>query len=583
MKSKVSAHQPVHSVLQILNLVFLTVVVIFVLAASSLAQSRLPFVGTRTFCGEHEYQLSGAGDGDPKLKWETKTTVTIRTDGFTTVKTNAYGPLYVSPNTDVSIPSPYLTFSGKLTLRKTNIMENGGMRSAMAVCDRERCLSFLSASEVEVTSVIYEWAQDETELCPSERATLKKSNDVQRPPVAPGNAVSNSAVGVDPQSAASQQIAPDTLVANLYRQAGSPDRVFQTRSRVLLDQYFEKQFADLIRKEVGRPETIEATDEGESFSWFLYPVLGNGGYDEISKSVIGKPSYSYQGKKAQVIASYDVVHVGWKPSMPKRSVSKDTIIFLLAAGEAGWKITDIKYDDGKTSLLEEFRKDFKGTSEPPIKKNDPAPANVEPQPTSNTATSRPRVQAPNLGTPTSETVNETKTDSSAIELSYWETIKSSTDPEDFKAYLAKYPNGRFAELAKSRVEQLTRPVSNPASSDVAAAERARNTRTFEVRDSSKTSGWLTVAPGSVTFEPKRPKEGKSITIQCSEIKHIEQGQSTVATAHVNLFLNGKEAPVVFYTSSGGTGVVGVFVKGLPAKPVVDITTSVINAITETCR
>jgi uncharacterized caspase-like protein len=41
-------------------------------------------------------------------------------------------------------------------------------------------------------------------------------------------------------------------------------------------------------------------------------------------------------------------------------------------------------------------------------------------------------------------------DSTAIELSFWDTIKSSSNPEDFKAYLQQYPNGRFATLAKIR-------------------------------------------------------------------------------------------------------------------------------------
>lgn len=103
-----------------------------------------------------------------------------------------------------------------------------------------------------------------------------------------------------------------------------------------------------------------------------------------------------------------------------------------------------------------------------------------------------------------------------------------------------------------------------------------------MRDAAKKSGWLTVTTGSITFEPKKPKEAKSITIQCSEIKYVEQGQSVVASPHVNLFLNGKDRSVVFYTSSGGTGVVGVFVKGLPAKPVVDITSKVLNAIRKAC-
>lgn len=47
-------------------------------------------------------------------------------------------------------------------------------------------------------------------------------------------------------------------------------------------------------------------------------------------------------------------------------------------------------------------------------------------------------------------------DSTAIELSFWDTIKSSSNPEDFKAYLQQYPNGRFATLAKIR--------ANPAGS-----------------------------------------------------------------------------------------------------------------------
>ncbi len=41
-------------------------------------------------------------------------------------------------------------------------------------------------------------------------------------------------------------------------------------------------------------------------------------------------------------------------------------------------------------------------------------------------------------------------DPAALELSFWETIKNSNDPADFKAYLQKYPSGTFAELAQRR-------------------------------------------------------------------------------------------------------------------------------------
>lgn len=48
-----------------------------------------------------------------------------------------------------------------------------------------------------------------------------------------------------------------------------------------------------------------------------------------------------------------------------------------------------------------------------------------------------------------------KTDESAAdERTYWESIRLSTDPEDFKAYLEKYPNGQFAVLARNILRRL---------------------------------------------------------------------------------------------------------------------------------
>ena len=56
-------------------------------------------------------------------------------------------------------------------------------------------------------------------------------------------------------------------------------------------------------------------------------------------------------------------------------------------------------------------------------------------------------------------------DPAAVELSFWETIKGSADPEDFKAYLKQYPAGRFAALANIRVANLessAKPAATPA-------------------------------------------------------------------------------------------------------------------------
>lgn len=74
-----------------------------------------------------------------------------------------------------------------------------------------------------------------------------------------------------------------------------------------------------------------------------------------------------------------------------------------------------------------------------------------------------------------ESATESKFDSAAFELSYWETIKNSTYAQDFKAYLEKYPNGQFAALAKNRIGSLdasTKPVESKSASSDSATELA---------------------------------------------------------------------------------------------------------------
>ena len=50
--------------------------------------------------------------------------------------------------------------------------------------------------------------------------------------------------------------------------------------------------------------------------------------------------------------------------------------------------------------------------------------------------------------------NAPKYDAAAFELTYWDSIKTSTNVEDFNSYLKRYPTGQFADLAKNRVDAL---------------------------------------------------------------------------------------------------------------------------------
>jgi formylglycine-generating enzyme required for sulfatase activity len=67
----------------------------------------------------------------------------------------------------------------------------------------------------------------------------------------------------------------------------------------------------------------------------------------------------------------------------------------------------------------------------------------------------------------------TPVDLTAVEISFWESIKGSTDAEDFQAYLDKYPGGQFVALAERRVKKKPTKVdqltTNAEASAVAGA------------------------------------------------------------------------------------------------------------------
>ena len=63
-------------------------------------------------------------------------------------------------------------------------------------------------------------------------------------------------------------------------------------------------------------------------------------------------------------------------------------------------------------------------------------------------------------------VAEGATSDQAMELAFWDAIKDSTDPADFEAYLAQFPDGTFAALARIRINRFaTRPAPHPATQD----------------------------------------------------------------------------------------------------------------------
>jgi len=170
----------------------------------------------------------------------------------------------------------------------------------------------------------------------------------------------------------------------------------------------------------------------------------------------------------------------------------------------------------------------------------------------------------------------------SVEMMYWNAIKDSRNPSDFRAYITKFPGGLFVELANSRIATFEAEANEAsrAKANAAAEDRVRNTHIFDVRDEGNNEGSLTVAPGTLSFEPKKANAKRNMAIQCSEIKRIESGKSALQPPHINLYLTpgekGKDRTVIFYTSSGGPG---LFIN----KPIVDITANVINGVIDACK
>jgi len=58
-----------------------------------------------------------------------------------------------------------------------------------------------------------------------------------------------------------------------------------------------------------------------------------------------------------------------------------------------------------------------------------------------------------------------ETTEAAYELAFWDTIKGSQNAADYRAHLEAYPDGRFAPLAKTRLESLEAPVAEAEPDD----------------------------------------------------------------------------------------------------------------------
>jgi caspase domain-containing protein len=93
--------------------------------------------------------------------------------------------------------------------------------------------------------------------------------------------------------------------------------------------------------------------------------------------------------------------------------------------------------------------------------------------------------------------NVSVVDPAAIELSFWDAIKNSSNPEDYKAYLDKYPDGQFASIAKLRAQPARQTSSG---TDSGSMEMAYWNAIKDSKNSSDFKAYQTKFPNGFFFD-----------------------------------------------------------------------------------
>lgn len=120
------------------------------------------------------------------------------------------------------------------------------------------------------------------------------------------------------------------------------------------------------------------------------------------------------------------------------------------------------------------------------------------------------------------------------ELTFWDSIKNSTYAADYEAYLKQYPNGRFAALAKSRLERIKATAPAQAAQPPAAQPPATkpDTKAEAKPEPPKPAPAAKPTPAPATTPPTAGAAGQPRT----------RAGGAIAQGTVTYPAEGKEAP-----------------------------------------
>jgi hypothetical protein len=136
-----------------------------------------------------------------------------------------------------------------------------------------------------------------------------------------------SICGVRAETSLPPASSPTKLVTDLYAaHRGKADPLQYPGSKKLLGAYFEKQLLSLFLKD-------QSESQGEVGKLDFDPLYAAQDFEIKDFSVV---LVNQQKDSAEVAASF------------KNIGTKEKIMFLLSNTAEGWRITDIKYSDGRT-------------------------------------------------------------------------------------------------------------------------------------------------------------------------------------------------------------------------------------------
>lgn len=132
------------------------------------------------------------------------------------------------------------------------------------------------------------------------------------------------------------KVSPDEVVKELYAQhKNEKGPFFETKNRSVINKFFDKTLADFIWNDLN-----SGSDEVGVLS---FDALYNAQDFEIKNFAVNEPKIT--GEKAEVAATFS--NFG----------EKQNIGFSLVKSGDSWKISDIKYNGGKNTLLGYFKED----------------------------------------------------------------------------------------------------------------------------------------------------------------------------------------------------------------------------------